>query len=55
MTRLRDQVAVVLVEHDMSFVMGLCDRAVLDVGRVLAEGTPGKIQAHAAVRAAYLG
>jgi ABC-type branched-subunit amino acid transport system ATPase component len=47
---------VVLVEHDMSFVMGLCDRVVvLDVGRVLAEGTPGEIQAHAAVRAAYLG
>jgi branched-chain amino acid transport system ATP-binding protein len=56
-TRLRDRgVAVVLVEHDMSFVMGLCDRVVvLDVGRVLAEGTPGEIQAHAAVRSAYLG
>jgi branched-chain amino acid transport system ATP-binding protein len=54
---LRDRgVAVVLVEHDMSFVMGQCDRVVvLDLGQVLATGTPEEIQAHDAVRAAYLG
>ena len=55
--RLRDRgVAIVLVEHDMGFVMGQCDRiVVLDVGRVLAEGTPAEIQGDPAVRAAYLG
>jgi branched-chain amino acid transport system ATP-binding protein len=54
---LRDRgVAVVLVEHDMSFVMAQCDRVVvLDLGQVLATGTPDEIQAHDAVRAAYLG
>lgn len=53
--RARD-VAVVLVEHDVGFVMGQCDRVVvLDLGQVLAEGTPAEIQSHPAVRAAYLG
>jgi branched-chain amino acid transport system ATP-binding protein len=47
---------VVLVEHDVGFVMGLCDRVVvLDLGRVLADGPPAQVQADAAVRAAYLG
>ena len=48
--------AVVLVEHDVGFVMRWCDRiVVLDLGRVLASGAPKEIQANAAVRTAYLG
>jgi ABC-type branched-subunit amino acid transport system ATPase component len=47
---------VVLVEHDMQFVMAHCDRiAVLNLGVVIADGTPGQIQADPAVNAAYLG
>ena len=55
--RLRDRdVAVVLVEHDVGFVMGHCDRVVvLDLGEVLAEGTPEQVRADPAVRHAYLG
>ena len=48
--------AVVIVEHDMGFVMEQCDAvAVLELGRVLATGTPHEIQESALVRAAYLG
>ena len=48
--------AVVLVEHDVGFVMEHCDRiVVLDLGEVLATGPPAEIQQNAAVRAAYLG
>jgi branched-chain amino acid transport system ATP-binding protein len=47
---------VFVVEHDVGFVMGLCDRVVvLDLGRVLAVGRPEEIQSNAAVRTAYLG
>ena len=48
--------SVVLVEHNMSFVMDQCDTiAVLDLGRVLTIGAPKDIQADPVVRAAYLG
>jgi branched-chain amino acid transport system ATP-binding protein len=49
-------VTVVLVEHDMELVMDICDRiVVLNLGRLLAEGTPREIQANREVIAAYLG
>jgi branched-chain amino acid transport system ATP-binding protein len=48
--------SVLLVEHDVAFVMSHCDRvSVLDLGEVLAEGTPDAIVADSAVRSAYLG
>jgi branched-chain amino acid transport system ATP-binding protein len=48
--------AVLLVEHDMSFVMRECGRVVvLNLGAVLATGTPDEVRAHPAVTAAYLG
>jgi branched-chain amino acid transport system ATP-binding protein len=47
---------VVLVEHDVGFVMGRSDRVVvLEAGRVLADGPPERVQADTAVRRAYLG
>jgi len=49
-------VTVVLVEHDMELVMDICDRIiVLNLGRLLAEGTPRQIQENPAVISAYLG
>jgi branched-chain amino acid transport system ATP-binding protein len=48
--------AVVLVEHDVGFVMEYSDRiTVLDLGSVLAVGEPAEIKADPKVRAAYLG
>jgi ABC-type branched-subunit amino acid transport system ATPase component len=47
---------VLLIEHDMPFVMGLCDRiTVLDHGVVIAEGAPDEIQRDPAVEEVYLG
>ena len=49
-------VSILLVEHDMQFVMELADRIfVLDFGSRIAEGTPAQIQSSEVVKRAYLG
>jgi branched-chain amino acid transport system ATP-binding protein len=55
---LRDELklSVLLVEHNMSVVMGVCDRIhVVDHGETIAEGTPEEVRRHPRVLAAYLG
>jgi ABC-type branched-subunit amino acid transport system ATPase component len=56
--RLAEQwgIAVLVVEHDMNFVMGVCDQViVLDFGKLIASGPPDEVRSNPAVIAAYLG
>lgn len=54
--RLEFGTAILLVEHDMKVVMGICERLiVLDQGRVLSQGTPSEVRTDPKVIAAYLG
>lgn len=55
---IRDELdcSVLIVEHDMPLLMGLCDRVYsMEAGRVIAEGTPEEIRNNPAVIASYLG
>ena len=57
-TKIRDkfQIAIMLIEHDMNLVMGICEGiCVLNYGRIIAKGTASEIQSNPIVIEAYLG